>query len=396
MVTHVRNNFCIAPFTQLTFGPAGIYSPCPEIGGRAWKDPSASPITMWTSNEYNALRESFSNNEKNPVCNRCWEQEEYKNKSLRKRLLTQGAMFAKGELLDFVNSGYLSGPKQINLIVGNKCNLRCRVCRAGSSVTFNIEGRVYEKKLKKKTLYTSASIKPLSYSIEQINDIYRLSNNLQRIEFYGGEPLLDEPTIGLLEQLVQSGKSKNIVLFYNTNGTVIPTAKHFELWNQFKGIEFNFSIDDTGPRFTYNRHPGKWEDLLENIAVIKSYPWETDTKFLSICTVSNINVYYLPETLDELDRLELPSFLNNVFGPEYYNIEHLPTKIKEKIISKLSSYRNRSKLDFVLNMLSAPENLTHWEEFKYWTKEKDSYRKENFAEVCPEYYEIIKDYDQHF
>jgi hypothetical protein len=81
MVTHVRNNFCIAPFTQLTFGPNGIYSPCPEIGGRAWKEPSASPVLMWTSDDYNVLRESFSNNEKNPVCNRCWGQEEQKNVS---------------------------------------------------------------------------------------------------------------------------------------------------------------------------------------------------------------------------------------------------------------------------------------------------------------------------
>lgn len=396
MAIHVRNNFCIAPFTQLTFGPTGVYSPCPEIGGRAWTEPSASPVMMWTSDEFNALRESFGNNEKNPICNRCWNQEEHKNASLRKRLLTQGGMFKKGELLEFVNSKYTTGPVQMNLMTSNKCNLRCRVCRASSSVTFNAEGREYEKKLKRKTIYTSDSPKPQSYSEEQINDIYRLSGNLQRLEFYGGEPLLDEPTLTLLERLVEAGRSQDIVLFYNTNGTVKPTEKHFELWNKFKAVEFNFSIDDIGDRFTYNRYPGKWSDLLSTVNTIRSHPWQVPTKFLSICTVGSLNVYYLPEILTELERMGLPSFLNNVFAPSYYCVEHLPTAIKEQIINKLLTYKDVAKVQFIINMLKSPENLGVWSEFKYWTKEKDAYRKENFAEACPEYYKIITEYDKDF
>lgn len=397
MAIHVRNNFCIAPFTQLTFEPTGAYSPCPEIGGRAWKEPSASPVTMWTSDEFNSLRESFGNNEKNAICNRCWDQEEHKNQSLRKRLLTQGGLFKKGGVVDFVNEGYKLGPMQMNLMTSNKCNLRCRICRATSSVTYNVEGREYEKKLKKKTIYTSRNIKPQSYSEEQINDIFRLSNNLQRLEFYGGEPLLDEPTLGLLEKLIAAGRSKDIVLFYNTNGTVMPSARQFELWNQFKGVEFNFSIDDIGDRFTYNRHPGKWSDLLATISAVKSYPWSVPTKFLSICTVGSLNVYYLPEILEELEKLELPSFLNNVFGPDYYCIEHLPAPVKQKIVEKLLTYKDTSKVQFVINMLQS-ETTRHevWEAFKYWTKEKDAYRKESFANVCPDYHKIITEYDKDF
>jgi MoaA/NifB/PqqE/SkfB family radical SAM enzyme len=397
MAIHVRNNFCIAPFTQLTFGPTGVYSPCAEIGGRAWKEPSASPIAMWSSDEFNALRESFGNNEKNSICNRCWDQEEHKNHSLRKRLLTQGGLFKKGEVIDFVNNGFKTGPVQMNLMTGNKCNLRCRICKASSSVTFNVEGREYEKKLKKKTIYTNSSLKPHSYNKEQIDEIYQLSGNLQRLEFYGGEPLLDEPTLGLLERLVDAGRSRDIVLFYNTNGTVMPTARQFKLWNQFKGVEFNFSIDDIGDRFTYNRHPGKWTDVLATIAAITSYPWNVSTKFLSICTVGSLNVYYLPETLTELERLGLPSFLNTVFGPDYYGIEHLPIAIKSKVVEKLQTYKDITKVQFVINMLqNTPENLDVWNEFKFWTKEKDAYRKESFAEVCPEYYKIITDYDKDF
>lgn len=396
MAIHVRNNFCIAPFVQLTFAPSGIYSPCAEIGGRAWKEPTASPVKMWSSENYNKLRESFYNNEKNSICSRCWDQEEFKNQSLRKRLLSQGGLFNKGEMLKFVSSDYVSGPKQINLMTGNKCNLRCRICRATSSVTLNVEGRVYEEKLKKKTIYTSDITKPISYSEEQIDQIYQLSGNLQRLEFYGGEPLLDVPTISLLKRLVDSGKSKDIVLFYNTNGTVTPTDEQFEVWNKFKGIEFNFSIDDIGERFTYNRHPAKWDELKNTISIIRSYPWQIPTKFLSICTVSSINIYYIPETLTELEAMELPCFLNNIWSPSYYSVESLPGPVKNKIIEKLLTYSDVSKIQFLINMLKTPDDLALWEEFKYWTKEKDTYRKEDFKKVCPEYYSILKEYDPDF
>lgn len=393
MAIHVRNNFCIAPFTQLTFGPTGVYSPCPEIGGRAWAEPAASPIAMWTSNEYNALRDSFSNNEKNPICNRCWKQEEHKNQSLRKRLLVKPG---KGDIRTFLDGKYLQGPKQFNIIVGNKCNLRCRICRASSSVTYNAEGMHYEKSTGRKSIYTSDLRKPSEFTADQIDELYRLSGNIERIEFYGGEPLLDEPMLSLLDKLVAADRGKDITLFYNTNGTVMPSKRQFELWNKFKSIEFNFSIDDIGQRFTYNRYPGKWDDLLATVDAIKNHSWQVPVQLQSICTVGNLNVYYLPEILNEVDRLGLKCFVNHVHGPEYYDIKHLPTQIKAAIADKLALYPDQTRLQFILNMLDSEENLKHWGEFKFWTREKDAYRKESFAEVCPEYYKIITEYDKDF
>jgi hypothetical protein len=392
----LANNFCIAPFTQLTFSPTGSYSPCPEIGGRPWKDDTISPTAMWNSNKFVGLRDSFLNNKKNVLCNRCWDQENTGNNSLRKRLLVDGALkkFKSGELISFLENGYQQGPKQFNIMVGNKCNLRCRVCSAGSSSTFNVEGNYYKNKNNlEKLIYVSENPEPVEFNEKQINEIFQLSGNLERIEFYGGEPILDIPTITLLKKLVESGQSKNITLFYNTNGIAKPKKVHFDLWNQFEKIEFNISIDDIGDRFTYHRHPGKWKNLLDNIDNLRSYPWTVPVDFYSICTVSNLNIFYIPEILDELDKLNLPSFLNNVFGPPYYDITHLPSAIKLKIINKLKVYHNITKIQFLINMLGATENLDHWQQFKFWTREKDAYRKENFSTVYPEFYKILKEYD---
>jgi sulfatase maturation enzyme AslB (radical SAM superfamily) len=238
--------------------------------------------------------------------------------------------------------------------------------------------------------------KPFVLTSDHIEQIFSLSKNLQRIEFYGGEPLLDDMSLTLLEKLIDSGQSKNISLFYNTNGTVKPSVRQYTIWNQFKNIEFNFSLDDINERFTYNRHPANWNKVIVNIAEIRSYTWSIVAKFYSICTISNLNIFYLPELLETMDNLGLPYFLNNIFGPAYYDITFLPMPIKQKVIEKLRTFKNVDKIQFLINMLNQPENLEHWEQFKFWTYEKDLYRKENFAETYPEFYKICQDYDPTF
>ena len=47
------------------------------------------------------------------------------------------------------------------------------------------------------------------------------SEHLQKIELYGGEPFLNKQNKNqLLEKLIQKGTSKNIKLYFNTNGTL--------------------------------------------------------------------------------------------------------------------------------------------------------------------------------
>jgi MoaA/NifB/PqqE/SkfB family radical SAM enzyme len=280
--------------------------------------------------------------------------------------------------------------------VGNKCNLRCRVCNATSSSTYAIEGKYYKEKnnLSEKTFYTNADLKPVEFTESQIDEIFQISKNVKRIEFYGGEPLLDAPTLSLLEKLVNTGQSKDISLFYNTNGVCPAKRRHTDLWGNFHAIEFNLSIDDIGERFTYNRHPASWEDLLTNIENLRTYNWSIPAKFYTICTVSNLNIFYIPEILTELKKLELPCFLNVLDVPEYYNISYLPNGIKNSIIKKLEKYEFINEIQFLVNVLRRDEDLNSWEQFKFWTREKDLYRKENFKQTYPEFYKVIKEYDE--
>ena len=104
----------------------------------------------------------------------------------------------------------------------------------------------------------------------------------------------------------------------------------------------------------------------------------------------------MPELLTTVEELGLPYFLNNVHGPAYYDITFLPLAVKKPIIEKLKTFKDVLKIEFLINMLSAPENLGHWEDFKFWVRAKDEYRKEDFAETYPEFYNICKEADPTF
>jgi len=396
MAIRARNNFCIAPFTQITHNPNGHTSPCPEIGGQSWKFTDKKFINIWKSDEFQKLRNSFEENNKDSICYRCWEQEDVGKKSLRTRLFVYPHL--KENIVDHLNSGdYLNGPRQINLMVGNLCNLRCRICNPESSVTLNIEGKFYKEKYGDDTYYDGKAT--VRFSEKQIQEMYEASENLKRLEFYGGEPLLDTSTIVLLEKLIDSGRSKNITLFYNTNGTKLPNQRQIELWNNFKSIEFNFSIDDIFKRFTYQRYPAVYEDVIKNLETMRNYNWKIPSSFYFICTISNYNIFYILDILDEFSKFKMPFFLNEVKNPGYFAINYLPKEIRDNIIHHFyqhSSFNeHKNNIEFLINILRG-DGGSQWEKFKFWTKAMDDYRNESFQQVFPEFYSLILDYDKTF
>ena len=68
-----NTNRCIAPFTQLTIDPVGNTSPCPYLGGMTWQfDKDSTVQKRWTGEEFEDLRKSHINNERDERCQRCW------------------------------------------------------------------------------------------------------------------------------------------------------------------------------------------------------------------------------------------------------------------------------------------------------------------------------------
>jgi hypothetical protein len=236
-----------------------------------------------------------------------------------------------------------------------------------------------------------------------------------RIELYGGEPLIDFPTLDLLRKLIESGQSKDITLFYNTNATNKPTASQLELWANFKSVELNLSLDDFGDRFSYQRHPAKWNNVLPFIDKLNENEGSVQFDVRIICTVSIFNIYYLVDIFTHFAQFKMPIHLNIVQGPPYYSIYNLPFSLKQTIRNHLIDAGIQditNQADFLLEILnntaisvtnpvitgtltvrepnlSNNEDTTYLKLFKSWTDIKDKHRKQSFSDVFPEINEHI-------
>jgi sulfatase maturation enzyme AslB (radical SAM superfamily) len=130
---------------------------------------------------------------------------------------------------------------------GDVCNLACVICGPHYSSTWKQELGL-PTELKKST--SNQFWKTLDLS------------KIQFIHFNGGEPLLSKEHVKFLHTIEHK---QQVCLNYNTNATVLPSAELLDLWQQFKLVQLDFSLDDIGERFEYQRYPAKWQQVMDNL-----------------------------------------------------------------------------------------------------------------------------------
>jgi MoaA/NifB/PqqE/SkfB family radical SAM enzyme len=393
---NLPNNFCVAPFIQHTTHPSGSNSPCPYLGGTTWAANKSSIAEQWTDSKLEQLRQDFIDNKKSSVCNRCWNEEDNNKQSLRLRLFnpvthTSDYGFITTELVEqrVTNKNYLSaGPAVLTIKNGNVCNAKCRSCHPNDSSKWATDAKKLHD-LTKESIYYNLYNKEVNWSDSQIEEIVKLSDNLVRLELFGGEPTYNKKVLVILNRLVESGASNHITLYINTNGSVdIP--KRFPMVTEFQDIELGVSLDGVGDHFNYIRHGAVYNKVLENIASAQEFFRKNNVKFWidSISTVSVLNVYYLPELKKAVRQiLPLDPFWNLLVDPAHLDIKNMPDSIKQKVISKLGDADDFKEL---VSVMQQPADPGRWEQFLQITEQLDSLRNESFSITFPEFYSIIK------
>jgi len=130
---------------------------------------------------------------------------------------------------------------------GNLCNLACVICGPHNS-------SVWRQELK----YTTKSKRVIVNKFWRTLDL----SKLQYIHFNGGEPLLSKEHVEFLNEMPNKHQ---VCVNYNTNATVLPDQSLLDLWSEFRLVQLDFSIDDIGSRFEYQRYPAIWNQVTENL-----------------------------------------------------------------------------------------------------------------------------------
>lgn len=402
-------NLCLAPFSFITVDPAMNVSPCPALGGSVWQFPNDSIVKVWNSGTLEDFRQHMLSNGQHEVCQRCWSEESVGMKSQRTRLWDPG-VDPTGTNTDILQSGlypvhvlkpenYLRGPMQLVIKVSNLCNLRCRSCNSQDSITLRVEGQRYQQ------LYSPESNPMLkgngeipALNDQQVEEIVELADNLKRIEFYGGEPLLDAQLPILLARLVKKDLAKNININISTNITNRISTDLIETLSHFNHFNLNLSIDGWSKRFEYLRHPGRWDQVYNNIN------WFVDLRdtgpinmsLLPVITVTNMNVFYLDELIQQLHtHWQLQPFLIKAWYPEHFDVATIPQGAANEIAQRLRQFALQD-LSPIAAALEQPGSAQRWQEFQQWTEFLDQSRNEKFSDTFPEYAELLRKYDTEF
>jgi MoaA/NifB/PqqE/SkfB family radical SAM enzyme len=136
-------------------------------------------------------------------------------------------------------------------------------------------------------------------------------SKLKFIHFNGGEPLLSKEHMEFLQAIPNKSQ---VHLNYNTNGTILPTDRLLKLWEQFKLVQIDFSIDDIEDRFEYQRYPANWDRVKDNLQ------WYVDNSPVNCMFAVNTTVSILNQAnLENLSAwLKSNFYVNRVTDP----IEH--------------------------------------------------------------------------
>lgn len=242
-------------------------------------DATIEPIADFdfvTSPALTQIREQFDQGQQPKACDRCW-----KNEAL-------GAP-SRREVISriYKESDRSIGLENLTYSSTWACNLACIMCNEQFSSTWALELGTTREELEQIGRAHNKSLKFL----EQL-DI----SNLRHLHFNGGEPLLNDDHLLILQQADKLNILNSLALSYNTNGTQYPSVKAMDYWKRSKLVRLWFSIDGTDRSYEYIRYHGNWAQDSANISKICDTV-SSNVKFGFNVTVGCYNLFELPAVL---------------------------------------------------------------------------------------------------
>jgi radical SAM protein with 4Fe4S-binding SPASM domain len=396
-LTNLPNSFCVMPWVNISTDVNGSLRPCckftqPNIANEYqlpnMKDGKID--VLWNDQGFQKLRQAFLDGKKPKECHQCWEEEDAGFKSMRQSFVNK-VNLSNIEFSPIAKSG----PIAYDLKLSNVCNLKCRICGPTASSTFFKEHKERYKERyvkifedKNDWMYKSEYwLENKFFNTDNEPVFIEWLNNMQHLEITGGEPMTSPENLKLLKTLDELDLSKNITFLMNTNTTMI-NDKVLQYIKKFKYAQILLSIDDINNRYEYQRFPGNFSIVEENLEKYKKLQQENpNVSIIIFPTISNFNIFYLDEIHQWLDNHNVRHFFNILHYSSYNCIKNLPERVKNILTNK---YKN-SKIDRIHELMSFMNQPGTDELHKFLTevREVDKIRDQKFETEFNEWYKIL-------
>jgi len=409
--------FCMHPFTGLATREDGAICVCCRshpIGNIE----NNTLEEIWNSDNMKRIRYQVLNGYKPPECEPCFSLEDQGVESLRQRHVAGKIPEARIKLypraVESMNSDFTM-PFEIptmELKLNNLCNLKCRMCHPMDSTSWNDWGEIKDF-YKKENNIMYAIVEDHNLENKPFLDKFQdnpewwasLEKNLpyfRRVEFAGGEPLMDPQHYRILDMLAPYGHQ--IEIKYATNLSMLGKSNRtvWEYWPKFKSVAVNVSIDGMGDSYEYIRGNASWSELINNIKQIQTIP--NISRIVGAVTVQVSNVLILDKMIEYfLNDLGIVFHTHRVEYPKVLSAQVLPFELRDLAIKRLQSVSSRVKdfamvkqypqlLEYTLgqiqdniNYLEARDQSDKWQDCIEFNRRLDASREQSFTDVTPEF-----------
>jgi MoaA/NifB/PqqE/SkfB family radical SAM enzyme len=406
--------FCMHPFTGLATREDGAVKVCCRSQPVGWIQ-NESLEHIWNNDTMRRIRIQVLTNERPPECKPCFDLEDQGVESLRQRHINgvipeaRINLYPNATLQEILPFEFPTMEIKLN----NLCNLKCRMCNPLDSTSWQDWDKVVpfykkennylvptvERLVKKPGQY----IGPFDDTANWWTSFEKLIPHFKRVEFAGGEPLMDPQHYRILDMLKPYGK--NIEIKYATNGTTLGISKGrtiHDYWPHFRSVAVNVSIDGIHDVYNYIRGNGDFRQVEANIKEIKKIT--NVSRVVGAFTAQAGNILQVAECIDYfINKMDIVFYSHRVSYPNCLSAQVLPNDLKALAITKLLAVKSQidewdaikknpllgkvthQQIQDNINYLQAKDMNNLWPDFVEFNRNLDSTRGQSLLNVIPEF-----------
>lgn len=314
-----------------------------------------------------ALREQNQQGHLGPGCHVCTHAE--------RAGLESGRVSALQRMTDLTR---VRPTRHLDLNLGNLCNLACAICDPHSSTSWV---PIYQAMQDKDWPYPT-----YDKNDRPVIDDPALFEHLETVQLQGGEVFLQTAYVDFFTNLSRARDLRDIRVVIFSNGTVIPQPQLWSLLVRCASVDLYFSIDDTGERFEYQRHGGRWSRVLDNLAWFDQHaPSHFTLGFHP--TYSLLNIYYVGQLCAFMQE-RFPGWQRR-WGPYHVgtgpcSADVLPGPVRDAVLERAGHFEELSFLTSYIRPHSRD-----FSDFLHYISRYDRATKSSYHSTHPEFYDLL-------
>jgi len=359
---------CFAPFVNITVDSHDRYAPCCVAVKTVFK----SPREYWNSDYVNDIRTDLLNNKYPPQCGIC--ERKINNGVFNEKDVWDNRI--KTSSYDININDIAKGPSFFDYRPGNKCNLKCRMCKPVSSNLIEKEVVDNPELLEFHPIYEEQE----SYDI--ITDQYK-KFPIKDLKIMGGEPTVDDDVLSFLN-VVANNIVPPPVLRFTTNATNLNT-KFLKAIKRYNDVRITFSVDGVGDTYDYIRTNANWNKTRKHIEQAFEKNIANDYIFNIVLTPYNIfNIINLIKWLSDLYDKGYKFYLSFIESNELFTSISaiLPNHVEDTLeqlyrITKILPDNKQQLMNLIQMYETYKFNQSNHDAFKKYNNMIDKIRKTN-------------------